>query len=103
MDEDPLVGVKKNLPYASLIHVKDFYFRPFYEDPGAGKWFKTSNGNYLRGAIVGHGDINMRKIMKLIKDSGYNGCITLEFEGMEECKEACRIGMDNVKRFWEEV
>ncbi|WP_257348913.1 sugar phosphate isomerase/epimerase family protein [Pseudalkalibacillus decolorationis] len=103
VDEKSIVGVKKNLPYASLVHFKDFYFRPYYQDPGAGKWFRTSNGNYLRGAIVGQGDIEIREIVKLIKDSGYDGYVTLEFEGMEECREASRIGMDNLKRFWEEV
>ncbi len=103
VDEDPIVGVKKNLPYASLVHFKDFYFRPYYQDPGAGKWFRTSNDNYLRGSIVGQGDINIREIVKLIKDSGYDGNITLEFEGMEECREASKIGMDNIKRFWAEV
>lgn len=103
VDEDPIVGVKKNLPYASLVHFKDFYVRPYYQDPGAGKWFRTANDNYLRGSIVGQGDINIRDIVKLIKDSGYDGNITLEFEGMEECREASKIGMDNIKRFWAEV
>lgn len=103
VDENSVVGVKKNLPYASLVHFKDFYFRPYYANPGGGKWFKTSNGNYLRGAIVGQGDIEIREIVKLIKDSGYDGNITLEFEGMEECREACKIGMYNLKRFWEEA
>jgi sugar phosphate isomerase/epimerase len=103
VDENSIIGVKKNLPYASLVHFKDFYFRPYYEDPGAGKWFKTSNGNFLRGAIVGQGDIEIREIVKLIKDSGYDGYVTLEFEGMEECREASKIGMDNLRRFWEEA
>lgn len=103
VDENSIVGVKKNLPYASLVHFKDFYFRTFDADPGGGKWFRTSNGNYLRGAIVGQGDIDIRKIIKLVKDSGYDGYLTLEFEGMEECKEACKIGMDNIRRFWEEA
>ncbi|MFC0470529.1 sugar phosphate isomerase/epimerase family protein [Halalkalibacter kiskunsagensis] len=103
VDEDPIIGVKKNLPYASLVHFKDFYFRPYDAHPGAGKWFETSNGNFLRGAIVGHGDIEIRKIIKLIKDSGYDGFITLEFEGMEECREACKVGMDNLRRFWQEA
>ena len=103
VDEDPIVGVMKNLPYASLVHFKDFYLRPFDENPGGGKWFLTANGNFLKGAIVGHGDIEIRKIVKLIKDSGYDGNITLEFEGMEECREASKIGMENLKRFWEEV
>lgn len=103
VDEDPIVGVKKNLSYASLVHFKDFYVRPYDQDPGAGKWFRTTNENYLRGAIVGQGDINIRAIVKLIKDSGYDGNITLEFEGMEECRVASKIGMDNIRRFWDEL
>jgi len=102
VDENPMIGVKKNLPYASLIHFKDFYFRPYDQHPGGGDWFLTSNGNYLRGAIVGQGDIEIRKIVKLIKESGYDGYITIEFEGMEECKAASRIAMDNLRRFWDE-
>jgi sugar phosphate isomerase/epimerase len=102
-DEDPLIGVTKNLPYASLIHFKDFYFRPYDEHPGGGEWFTTANGNYLRGAIVGHGDLPIRKIIKLIKQSGYDGNITVEFEGMEECKSASLIGMENVRRLWDEA
>lgn len=103
VDEDPIVGVKKNLNIASLIHFKDFYIRPYDENPGDGKWFLTANNNYLRGSIVGQGDINIRAIVKLIKESGYDGNITVEFEGMEDCKEASRIGMENVKRLWEEA
>lgn len=103
VDEDPIVGVKKNLPYASLIHFKDFYVRSYDQNPGAGKWFRTSNDNYLRGSIVGQGDINIRAIVKLIKDSGYVGNITLEFEGMEECRAASKIGMDNIRRIWDEA
>ncbi len=102
-DEDPIIGVMKNLPYASLIHFKDFYFRPYDEHPGEGKWFTTANGNYLRGAIVGQGDIPIRKIVKLIKDFGYDGYITVEFEGMEECREASKIAMDNLRRLWNEA
>ncbi|MBS4220433.1 sugar phosphate isomerase/epimerase [Bacillus sp. FJAT-49711] len=103
VDEDSLVGVKKNLPYASLVHFKDFYYRPYYQDPGEGRWFKTANGNYLRGAIVGQGDINIREVVKLVKESGYDGYITVEFEGMEDCKVGSKVGMDNVRRFWNEV
>lgn len=103
VDEDPLVGVTKNLPYASLVHVKDFYIRPSYEDPGAGKWFKTANDNNLRGAIFGQGDLPVRELLKRIKQSGYEGFLTLEFEGMEECRLGTRIGLDNLKRLWEEL
>jgi sugar phosphate isomerase/epimerase len=86
-----------------LIHLKDFYFRPYDQPPGGGDWFRTAHGNYLRGAIVGHGDIDIRRIVKLVKASGYDGYITVEFEGMEDCKLGSKIGMDNLRRLWEEV
>ncbi|OXM14285.1 sugar phosphate isomerase/epimerase family protein [Paenibacillus herberti] len=102
VDEDPIVGVMNNLKYASLVHFKDFYIRPYDQNPGGGYWFRSSHGNYMRGAIVGHGDLPIRKLIRLIKESGFDGYITVEFEGMEECREASRIAMDNVRRFWEE-
>ncbi|WP_306085037.1 sugar phosphate isomerase/epimerase family protein [Paenibacillus glucanolyticus] len=103
VDEQPLVGVRRNLSLASLIYAKDFYYRPFDQDPGGGKWFRTSHGNYLRGAIFGQGDIDARRILRIIKEYGYDGDITLEFEGMEECREGTRLGLDDLKRVWEEV
>ncbi len=103
VDEDPLVGVKKNLPYTVMVHFKDFYIRPSYRDPGEGDWFRSNHGTYLRGSIIGHGDIDVWQAVKMIKDSGYDGYISIEFEGMEDCKVGSKIGMDNVRRIWNEV
>ncbi|WP_405158287.1 sugar phosphate isomerase/epimerase family protein [Paenibacillus sp. FSL H8-0283] len=102
VDEDPVSAVKNNIPYASIVHAKDFYWRPSYRNPGEG-WFQTSHGNYLRGAIVGHGDIDMPEVFRVLKKSGYDGYISVEFEGMEDCKTASRIAMENVRRLWEEA
>ncbi|WP_341280528.1 sugar phosphate isomerase/epimerase [Paenibacillus sp. FSL H8-0537] len=102
VDEDPVSAVKNNIPYASMVHAKDFYLRPSYRNPGAG-WFQTAHGNYLRGAIVGHGDIDMYEVFRVLKQSGYDGYISVEFEGMEDCRTASKIAMDNVRRFWQEA
>ena len=94
--------MKRNLPLASLIHVKDFYYRPFDQDPGGEvvqnlPWQLPSRLHFRAG------DLDVRRILRLIKESGYDGDITLEFEGMEECREGTRLGMDNLKRLWEEA
>ncbi|MFB4212750.1 sugar phosphate isomerase/epimerase family protein [Shouchella sp. JSM 1781072] len=102
-DEDPLVGVKKNLPYAATVHFKDFYIRPYYENPGEGAWFRSSNGHYLRGAILGHGELPIREIIRQLKVAGYDGYLVIEFEGMEDCFLGSRISMNNLKRLWNEV
>jgi sugar phosphate isomerase/epimerase len=101
-DENSVAAVKNNISYASMVHIKDFYLRPSHQNPGQG-WFQTLQGNYLRGAIVGHGDIDMRAVLRVIKDSGYDGYISLEFEGMEECKTGTLIGLQNIKRLWEDM
>jgi|SRR5699024_10990331 len=100
VDEDPVSAVKKNIPFASMAHIKDFYYRDAY--PGEG-WIQTEAGNYLRGAIAGHGDISISEILKVIKESGYDGYISVEFEGMEDCKKGSRISIDNVFRIWNEI
>ncbi|RAV08642.1 sugar phosphate isomerase/epimerase family protein [Paenibacillus contaminans] len=101
-DENPVNAVKKNLPYASIVHIKDFYVRPSYRNPGAG-WFQSTGGQYLRGAITGQGDIDMWEVLRIVKHSGYNGYLSLEFEGMEECKQGSKIGLENIRRIWDEV
>lgn len=102
VDEDPVVSVKKNLPYASMVHLKDFYLRPASSGLEEG-WFPTAGGNLLRGAITGHGDINLVEIIKVIKYSGYKGYISIEFEGMEDCLQASSIALKHVRNLWERV
>jgi sugar phosphate isomerase/epimerase len=102
VDEDPVASVKKNLPYASMIHVKDFYVRPAWMEMGEG-WFRSAAGKWLCGAITGYGDLDLRSILKDIKASGYAGFISIEFEGLEDCLEASRLSRDQFLRLWERV
>jgi sugar phosphate isomerase/epimerase len=102
VDENPVSAVRKSLPYASMIHLKDFYVRPSYRNPGDG-WFRSTGQNYLRGAIVGQGDIDIPEIIRLIKASGYDGYISIEFEGKEDCLWGTKTALDNAKRIWDEV
>ncbi|MBO9608850.1 MAG: sugar phosphate isomerase/epimerase [Paenibacillaceae bacterium] len=97
VDEEPVAAVKRNLPLASMIHLKDFYYRPSSRNPGEG-WFQTANGNYLRGAIFGQGDIDVWEILRLIQASGYSGFLSLEFEGKEDCRFGAGAGLDNIRR-----
>jgi len=102
VDEDPIAATKNNISIASHIHFKDFYYRPSHANPGEG-WFTTLHGNFLRGSIVGQGDIDIRAILKIIKDAGYNGCLSIEFEGFEECRMGSRAGMAFVKKALAEI
>ena len=97
-----MIATKKNLPYASMVHLKDFYVRPH---TGSGRMvgLLLLIGNYLRGAIVGHGDIDMWGVLRIIKQSGYDGYLSIEFEGMEDCELGTKLGLDQVVSIWNEI
>jgi sugar phosphate isomerase/epimerase len=101
-DEDSVTAVKKNLPIASMIHLKDFHLRPGNRDYGEG-FFPTLGGNLLRGTIVGQGDIDQHEVIRLIKQSGYQGYISIEYEGHGPCYYGSKVGMDNARRMWNEA
>ncbi|WP_019423069.1 sugar phosphate isomerase/epimerase family protein [Paenibacillus profundus] len=102
VDENPLIAVRNNIEVASMVHLKDFYIRPADRNPGQG-WFQSLHGNYLRGAIVGQGDLPMYDIVRAVKAAGFDGYVSIEFEGMEDCLTGTKIAMDNARRIWNEV
>ncbi|MGC4190180.1 MAG: sugar phosphate isomerase/epimerase family protein [Thermomicrobiales bacterium] len=100
VDELPESAVAKNLPYASVVHLKDFYVRDFV--PGNG-WLTTVAGNAIQGSIVGFGDLPMKRLLTLIKASGFDGPISIEFEGQVPDLLAIETGIANALRIWSEV
>jgi sugar phosphate isomerase/epimerase len=47
--------------------------------------------------------MDIRGILTTIKGSGYDGFISLEFEGMEDALLAASLGLANAKRILSEV
>ena len=98
-DEDPVKSVGIMAPYAKHVHAKDFFFKSGMDvNPGEG-WFRTRAMNYLRGAIIGQGEAKVYQSIQILKKAGYDGYITVEFEGMEDNLKGIRIGKDNLARF----
>ena len=98
-DENNAAAVGKLMPYAKHVHFKDFYIRSGNSfDPGEG-FFKSRAGNYLRGSIIGQGDVPVYQCFNLVKNSGYQGYISVEFEGMEDCLQGIKIGLENLRKF----
>lgn len=98
-DEDPAKAVGIAAPYARYVHAKDFHIKSASEsDPGEG-FFRSRNGTYLRGAIIGHGNVPVKHCLAALRRAGYQGSIAIEFEGMEDTLKALEIGLANLKRY----
>ena len=103
VDENPTDAFGRLAPHIRYLHAKDFHVRSgSADDPGAG-FFRSRGGNYLRGAIVGHGDVPVRQCLGILKRSGYDGFAAIEFEGLEDPLKALPIGLANLKRYWQEA
>lgn len=98
-DENPTESVAILAPYAKHVHAKDFFIKSGNEiDPGEG-WFQTRACNYVRGTIIGHGVCNIAQSIRTLQKYGYDGYITVEFEGIEDRDKGIAIGRDNLRRF----
>lgn len=102
VDELPEAAVAQNLPHAMVVHLKDFHVRPVGADPGEG-WFRSRGGRWLRGAVLGSGDIDLRAVMRAIVDSDFSGFAALEFEGWEDPLLGCERGLAAARRLLAEA
>ncbi len=102
-DEDPGKAVGLLMPYAFHVHAKDFHIKSgMMPDPGKG-WIFTRGGNYIRGSIIGHGDVPIMQCLKIMKKVGYNGVLSIEFEGLEEPVKAISLGFKNLTKYVSEI
>jgi len=96
-DEKSVEAVKVAAPMAVHAHAKDFHYKAADEYcPGQG-WFGTVAGNHLRGAIIGHGVVNVPECLKILRGAGYDGWLVVEFEGMEDCIKALAWDLENLR------
>lgn len=98
-DDDPAVAVGRAAKYAFHVHCKDFLVKKGdVVNPGRG-FILSRGGAYLRGTIIGHGAVPVLQCLRALTFAGYDGWITVEFEGMEDCIEGCAVGLENLRRY----
>lgn len=101
--EDCATAVSKLLPHICFVHAKDSFIKSgMTYDPGKG-YNRTRGGNFRRSTIFGHGNVPTYQILTAIKKSGYDGYVSLEFEGIEETMMAVEISAENLKRMIEDL
>jgi len=106
VDADPLAAVRASLPTASVVHLKDFRVRPQLEppgDPAAEGWLRTVGGAGLLGSVVGEGDLPLAAIVREVRASGFDGPVTIEFEGPEDDDAAVAAGLAHARQLWAEA
>ena len=102
-DENVVTAMSRLLPYICFVHAKDIIQRSGNEyDPGQYYW-RTRGGNYHRATIFGHGTLPVYQLLSALKDNGYEGYLSLEYEGIEDTEMAMEISAENLKRMLEDL
>ena len=91
-DGDPLESVKRAAPYAFHVHAKDFILKSREQTPSPDGFARSRGGNLWRGTVLGHGAIPVLECLSALKASGYDGWVSLEFEGAEDNISALKNG-----------
>lgn len=102
-DENPSTAFGRCAPYAFYVHAKDFIVKSGSDTNPGKSFFVTRGGNYLRGTVVGHGNVPVKACLLALKKVNYDGWISIEFEGLEDPCEAVSLGLENLKRYVSEV
>lgn len=99
-DEDSLLAVSRLAPMAIHAHAKDFIKIPFGTPvEGGKKTFLTRGANRLMGCALGDGDIPVAQCVAILRQSGYDGTITIEFEGNGDCMTEITRGLERLREY----
>ena len=100
VDENSAKAVSRLAAYGIHVHAKDFRIYP-HGRVTEEKGFSTRGCNKLVGCAIGEGDIPVAQCVAIMKRAGYDGFMTIEYEGNEDCIAGIERGYKNLKRFIE--
>jgi sugar phosphate isomerase/epimerase len=60
-------------------------------------------GQFIRGSVFGFGDLDAKALIESVVASGYDGFVSLEYEGGEPSLYGCEVGLQNIRRLLAEV
>ncbi|HOC32107.1 MAG TPA: sugar phosphate isomerase/epimerase family protein [Armatimonadota bacterium] len=83
--QDPVEAVKVVAPMTGSVHFKDFRWAKPEETEHV---YEGLHGSRVIGTVIGEGDVDLVSIVKLLKDAGYDGFLTIEYEGAEDPETA---------------
>lgn len=95
-DEKSIDAVKVGAKHAIYVHVKDFYFES-KDKPQPDGYFDTRDGNHICGSVLGDGVVPVKECLDIVKANGYDGWVTLEYEGHETPSTAVPKGLAFLK------
>jgi sugar phosphate isomerase/epimerase len=88
-------AIRQVAQYATMVHFKDF--KP--EPPGhEGFAYEALDGSRFLGTAVGEGSVDLPACIMALNDAGYDGWLSVEYEGEEDPITAVPRSIQNAKQ-----
>lgn len=83
-------------PYAYMVHFKDFLREPAGHEGFA---YEALDGTRYVGMAVGEGEVELGACISALKDAGFDGWLSVEYEGEEDPFTAVPRSLVNARRY----
>ena len=103
LGEDPLQALERLAPRLMHVHFKDWHVLPEGEtpDPSVEGCYPGADGRYYDGAVLGEGVVDLKGPLTRLRELRYGGCVSVEYEGRGEPREAIRKGVVHLRSLLE--
>jgi len=81
---------------ANMVHFKDFKLA---EEGDPGYVYRALDGRGYVGMAVGEGEVELGRCIQILKDSGYDGWLSVEYEGAEDPITAVARSIENARKY----
>lgn len=100
VDEPSPAAVSRVAPYACHVHVKDMLVLPYGTPREPDRSYITTRGcNLLACCTVGEGSIPVSQCLAILRRAGYDGWISLEYEGKKDCMTEIPVALARIKEY----
>ncbi len=94
---DTLAAVAACAPFAAMAHIKDHHIRTS-PPPSPQGWRDRGRGYWTQAAVAGDGDLGIAEAIRSLRDAGFDGYLSLEYEGPEDACAANARGLANLRQ-----
>jgi sugar phosphate isomerase/epimerase len=100
VDENPTEAVQKLADKAAMIHFKDF---KAVDESVTERVYRSKSGKRYQGTIIGQGDVDLPTIVSILAQKGYEGYLSIEFEGPGDPVDSVAASIEYVNQLINKV
>jgi sugar phosphate isomerase/epimerase len=89
-------AIRQVAPIAVMVHFKDFIHAA---DDHTGFAYTSLDGTKFVGTAVGEGEVDLTACVRELKAAGFDGCLSVEYEGLEDPMVAVPRSLENARRY----